>query len=171
MKENPSRYRGTDVSYSQICDRRLWLSLHNIFITDGNEYVKEGRYLSEARIHPGYKKIQVGSNVIDNIEFLGDGSVVVHEFKRGRSPLMADKLQLAHYLNCISWAYGLNGYGILHLTGSRKTFVLRLNEYSNDLENAYSKIDTLYYHDIPPVRRNWFCRRGCSYVEFCFGGS
>ncbi|PYB67552.1 hypothetical protein DMB44_08595 [Thermoplasma sp. Kam2015] len=165
----PEEYRGTDVSYSQICDRRLWLSLHNIYISDGNEFIKEGKYLSEVRKHPGYRSVRIGSNVIDNLEIMSDGSMIVHEYKRGRRALKADLLQVAHYLNCLLEIYGKEATGVLHLSGSRKTVTISLNDYLDDLDRAYLLIDTMRSAEIPKARRNPFCRRGCSFVEFCWG--
>ncbi len=166
----PEDIRGTDVSYSQICDRRLWLSLHNIYITDGNEFVKEGKYLADNREHPGFKKIKIGSNVIDNLEIRSDSKVIVHEYKRGRKVLSADVLQLAHYLNCLKMDYGIDASGILHLSGSKKIVEVSLIDNLEELQAAYDKIESMANSDIPAPKRNWFCRHGCSYVEFCWGG-
>ncbi|WP_188681091.1 Dna2/Cas4 domain-containing protein [Thermogymnomonas acidicola] len=166
----PEEIRGTDVSYSQICDRRLWLSVHNIYITDGTEFVMEGKYLAENREHPGFSRVKVGSNVIDNLEILPDGTALVHEYKRGRKALKADVLQLAHYLNCLLSGYGVEARGILHLTGSRKVVEIALPEHLQELQEAYRKIESMTVSEIPQAKRNWFCRRGCSYVEFCWGG-
>lgn len=170
MELAPEEYRGTDVSYSQICDRRLWLSLHNIYVLDGTEFVREGKYLSEEIDRSGFNSLRIGSNVIDNVEFGKDGQVKVHEYKRGKKALMADLLQLSHYLLCINGALGTDATGVLHLLGSRKTLIVKLDEYKERLIQAYEKIDVLRRSDIPKPVKNNFCRNGCSFIEFCWGG-
>ncbi|MGC8582032.1 MAG: Dna2/Cas4 domain-containing protein, partial [Thermoplasmata archaeon] len=95
----PDNYRGTDVSYANICDRRAWLGIHEIFITDGTEYVKLGKFVNDIQRKFGYAELTIGRNKIDYVEFLGNKqNIIIHEFKRGRHAIKADYVQITHYM-------------------------------------------------------------------------
>lgn len=167
-----TQVRGTDVSYVCICCRRAWLSLHEIYITDGTEYVKMGNYTNDRERNYGYSQVVIGRNKIDYVQFQKDRKCIIHEFKRGRKIIEADMQQLSHYMKIAS----LSGYeidhGEIHLLGSKKivkiTFPLENDEL---LEEKYDMLEKLKHSDIPKARRNYFCSRGCSYVEFCWGST
>lgn len=166
----PESYRGTDISYVSICSRRAWLSLHEIYITDGTEYVKLGAYSNEIQRKFGYSQVSIGRNKIDYVQRLENGKLIIHEFKRGRKVIEADILQLTHYM----FISNINGasidHGEIHLLGSRKIVKLGFpNEYLGQLKRMYREIDSLMTSEIPRRARNYFCSHGCSYVEFCWG--
>ena len=113
-------YRGIDISYASICERRAWLSLHEIYITDGTEFVKLGRYSNDEQRKYGYSQVAIGRNKIDYIQMLQSGEYIIHEFKRGRKVIDADIFQVSHYMNIADQS----GYNIkcgeIHLLGSKK---------------------------------------------------
>ena len=161
--------RGIDVSYSFICDRRLWLSLHGDIIIDGSEYIYEGKNLEEFRKKPGYIQMKIGRNKLDSIE-IKDEVTIIHEFKRGRKAILPDIMQVSHYINLYQSTTGREAMGIIHLS-SRKTEIVKLNpDILYKLNNSYKKILKLQEEEIapPPVKNN-YCFRGCSLVEFCWG--
>lgn len=169
MKDR-SEYRGTDISYVSICIRRAWLSLHEIYITDGSEYVKLGNYTNNNERNYGYSQVTIGRNKIDYVQFTNEGKCIIHEFKRGKRLIDADIFQISHYMNIAN----LNGYyldhGEIHLLGSKKIY--RINfplENQDQLNEKYKLLDSLKEIDIPKAKRCYFCSRGCSYVEFCWG--
>lgn len=168
--KNRSDYRGTDISYVCICQRRAWLSLHEIYITDGTEYVKLGIYANNSERNYGYSQVTIGRNKIDYVQFTKEGKCIVHEFKRGRRLIEADKFQIAHYMNIANLHGYLLDHGEIHLLGSKKIF--RINfplENEDELNEKYKMLDMLIDTDIPKAKRCHFCFSGCSYVEFCWG--
>lgn len=167
---DPSNYRGTDISYVSICLRRAWLSLHEIYITDGTEFVKLGSYSNKINRNYGYSQVTIGRNKIDYLQFLDSGKCIIHEFKRGRKVIDADKFQISHYMN-ISNSSGLKvDRGEIHLLGSKKIVKIKFPlENEAELNEKYCLIENLKEVKIPEAKRNFFCFRGCSYVEFCWG--
>ena len=163
-------YRGTDVSYVSICSRRAWLSIHEIYVTDGTEYVKIGAYLNDIQRRFGYSQVNIGRNRIDYVQRLQNGKIIIHEFKRGRKAIEADKLQLTHYMLISAQAGFAVDHGEIHLLGSRKVITLFFpNEFVKIVKEKYKEIDELRMSDIPKCKRNYYCSQGCSYVEFCWG--
>jgi CRISPR-associated exonuclease Cas4 len=166
----PESYRGTDVSYVSICSRRAWLSLHEIYITDGTDFVKLGAYANETQRKFGYSQVSIGRNKLDYVQTLEDGKVIIHEFKRGHRIIEADIFQLTHYMLIASFKGLAIDHGEIHLLGSRKVERLPFpNEFIDRLKEEYRNIDSLMTSTIPAAKRNYFCSRGCSYVEFCWG--
>lgn len=145
------------------------MSIHDFYITDNNEFIKNGEYLSERNRKYGYNQLKIGRNVIDNVEFKTDKSITVHEFKRGKRPLKGDIMQLSHYMNILE----LNGYkidhGELHLLGSKKIEIIKLtDEIMKELNSIYEGIVKLKDTSIPEPKKNYFCVHGCSYRNFCW---
>lgn len=163
-------YRGIDISYASICERRAWLSLHEIYITDGTEFVKLGRYSNDEQRKYGYSQVAIGRNKIDYIQMLQSGKYIIHEFKRGRKVIDADIFQVSHYMN-IADQSGFNiECGEIHLLGSKKIVYLPFPLENMDLlKKKYLLLEKLKKTSIPPARRNYFCSHGCSYIEFCWG--
>lgn len=169
LDTDPCMYRGTDVSYTAICRRRAWLSIHEVFITEDSDFVREGRYLSGKTRKTGTAQLQVGRNRMDNIDLSGD-ELIIHEYKRGRKIQKADEMQLTHYINCLKSKSNRNVKGILHLLASKNTFEIRLTgERIAQLEQIYSTIELLHKSDMPDAIRNGFCFNGCSFRDFCWG--
>ena len=169
MDTDPCMYRGTDVSYAAICRRRAWLSVHEVFITEDSDFVREGRYLSGKTRKTGTAQLQIGRNRMDNID-LSDDEIVIHEYKRGRKVLKADEMQLSHYINCLRTKSGREVKGVLHLLSSKNTVVFTATkDRLAELEQIYSTIDSLYKSDMPDAIRNGFCFHGCSFRDFCWG--
>jgi CRISPR-associated exonuclease Cas4 len=171
MKDR-SNYRGIDISYVCICLRRAWLSLHEIYITDGTEYVKLGAYANNIERNYGYSQVTIGRNKLDFVQFTKEGKCVIHEFKRGRKLIEADKFQIAHYIN-VANANGFSvDHGEIHLLGSKKVITVKFPlENLDELNEKYEILDRLRNSQIPKAKRCYFCFRGCSYVEFCWGAS
>jgi CRISPR-associated exonuclease Cas4 len=161
--------RGIDVSYSFICDRRLWLSLHGDVISDGSEFVYEGKNLESLRKIDGYVQIKIGRNRMDKVE-IRDDYIIIHEFKRGRKAILPDIMQVAHYINIYKQFTEKNVKGLIHLSSKRTVPVeLDLN-ILNELNKAYLKIEKISYDEFPPPPvKNYYCFRGCSLVEYCWG--
>lgn len=165
----PEEIRGIDVSYARICERRLWISLHSDVITDGTEYVYEGKYLSEKKRKLGFSELTIGRNRLDSVTFK-TGETVIHEFKRGSRLLDCDALQTAHYINLLERADFQSVYGIVHLLGSKTTIRISLDfKTLSRLEDTYSLIENMKDKKIPKPVKNRFCFSGCSLVEFCWG--
>lgn len=169
---SPDQYRGIDISYVSICRRRAWLSLHEIYVSDGTEFVKLGKYENDRQRQYSYSQVSIGRNKIDNLEINKDGMCVIHEFKRGKKLLEADIFQVSHYLKIAS----INGYrvshGEIHLLGSKSIIEIKFPlENEEALIAKYRILDMLRNSPMPKPEKNYFCFHGCSYVEFCWGVS
>jgi CRISPR-associated exonuclease Cas4 len=169
VKINPEEIKGTDVNYYFICTRRAWMSVHDFYIIDKNEFIQHGTYLSDKKRRYGFREVKIGKNKIDNLEMLDDGCYVVHEFKRGRKPLPGDIFQTLHYINILeNRGYEIK-YGLLHLLGTKvvKT-VYRTNDNIEKLYNVYNELFNLKNMEMPEPVKNYFCIHGCSYSFFCW---
>lgn len=166
----PESYRGTDISYVSICSRRAWLSIHEIYVTDGTEFVKLGAYANEIERKFGYSQVSIGRNKMDYVQTLQNGKLIIHEFKRGRKTIDADIFQLTHYMLIASLKGFSIDHGEIHLLGSRRIERLDFpNKFVETVKGKYREIDALMTSGIPLGKRNYFCSHGCSYVEFCWG--
>lgn len=166
---DPTEFRGTDISYYYICKRRTWLSLHEIMVTDGTQYIKHGNFLSQKQRDYGYKEVSIGRNKIDNLKVSENGVFTVHEFKRGKNLLTADIMQVSHYMNVIEHSGNLVDHGEIHLLGSKKIKYVQLTrEIKNRLNFAYKELTNMLTEHIPEAKRNYFCSHGCSFVEYCW---
>ncbi len=166
---NPENIRGIDVSYAMICDRRLWFSLHGDIIKDGTEFIANGKYLNDKNRKYKYKQIKIGRNIIDYVEVIGK-KYIIHEYKRGRNLLDADLFQIAHYMYLLKRndIYEVEGY--VHLLGSKDIKKVELNDkIIKMLQDIYKKIEFMYESDMPSLKKNNYCFKGCSMVEFCWG--
>ncbi len=161
--------RGTDVSYSFICDRRLWLSLHGDVISDGTEFIYEGKNLEGMRRKIGYSQVSIGRNKIDGLEIRGN-VIILHEFKRGKKLILPDIMQTLHYMLLLKEQTSKEILGKVHLS-SRKIFEIKIQDDLIKLLNeGYKKINELTYKsEIPKATKNGYCFSGCSFVEFCWG--
>lgn len=168
-KINPENIKGTDVNYYFICMRRAWMSVHNFYVLDKNQFVQHGSYVSEKDRKYGFKEVKIGRNKIDNLEVLDDGSYVVHEFKRGRKALPGDIFQTLHYMNILEQKGYKIKYGSIHLLGTKivKTVIIN-QENLKILYQAYDGLLELNNTEMPEPIKNYFCLHGCSYTNFCW---
>ncbi|AAT42589.1 CRISPR-associated protein Cas4 [Picrophilus oshimae] len=164
---DPDKYRGIDVSYVNICMRRAWLSLHEIFYVRDSYYVSDGAYLAD--INRKGLPISTGRSRMDNVQIHKD-FIMVHEYKRGYKMIKADKMQILHYMYIIKLKENLDIKGKLHFLGSKKVVDIELNDENlNELYKSYENIDKLKDMAKPPEPvRNYFCVHGCSYSDFCW---
>ncbi|MHB1470829.1 MAG: Dna2/Cas4 domain-containing protein [Thermoplasmataceae archaeon] len=165
----PSDFRGTDVNYFFICKRRAWLSIHEMTVTDGTQFVKHGLFLSNRKRSYGHSEMSIGRNKIDNLKVDGNGNYVVHEFKRGSKLLEADIMQVSHYINVIEHSGSKVGHGEVHLLKSKRVELINLDEeLKRKLLEAYAELQNMKYSIMPKAELNYFCHHGCSFVEFCW---
>jgi len=165
-----SSVRGTDISYVSICERRAWLSIHEIYIEDGTDFIRLGKYANDFQRNYGYSQVTIGRNKIDYVQFNDKNRCIIHEFKRGRKVLDADISQISHYMNVADQNGFSVDHGEIHLLGSKKIFLVKFPlENPESLRKKYEKIADLASAKIPSPKRNYFCSHGCSYVEFCWG--
>ena len=166
-KYDPNEYRGIDVSYVNICMRRAWLSLHEIFYVRDSFYVMDGSYL--ANKNRKGTPLTIGRSAMDNVQIYKD-IIIVHEYKRGNKMINADKMQILHYMYILKLNEKRKIIGKLHFLGSKKIVNIQLSDENlNLLYKSYENIDKLKNMNVPPSPvRNYFCMHGCSYSDFCW---
>lgn len=158
-------FNGTQVSYSVICDRKLWLFTHNVKMEQQSELVKLGRLLHE-HSYRGARGVMLDSIAID---FIREGDqLVVHEVKKSRKLEKAHEIQLAYYLYCLK-EKGVEAVGRIDYPKLRKTLNVELTaEREAEIAGILRSIPEVINSVKPPKAvKKPYCRR-CSYFEFCF---
>lgn len=168
-KFTPENIKGTDVNYYFICRRRAWMSVHNFYVLDKNQFVLHGSYISKKKRRYGFREVKIGRNKIDNLEMFQDGDYIVHEFKRGRKALPGDIFQTLHYMNILEQKGYRVRYGIIHLLGTKMVKRVDIDEENIEtLYKVYEEVTKMRDQKMPEPVKNYFCTRGCSYTNFCW---
>lgn len=155
----------TQISYSLICHRKLWLFSHQINMEHSSELVEIGKMIHEQSYAREKKEITVGPIKID---FIGSDGIV-REIKKSSKMEKAHIWQLKYYL------YYLKLKGVHELIGElvypkqkQKTQVILSNEDEKELEKILNDIENIVgMEEIPPVINKTLCRQ-CSYYELCY---
>ena len=166
LSPNPL-FTGTQVNYSLVCPRKLWLFSKDLDMEHTSEYVELGRFIHESSFTRHEKEILIDRIKID---FSGhDG--IVHEIKKSDAVEEAHTFQVLYYLYYLKHAKGLeNITGRIHYPKLRHTLDIELTaEREAQLQEILTKIDAILASDQPPPRleKISFCKK-CSYYELCY---
>jgi CRISPR-associated exonuclease Cas4 len=166
MSANPL-FTGTQVNYSLVCPRKLWLFSKDLDMEHTSEYVELGRLIHESSFQRQEKEILIDRIKIDFSAHQG----VIHEIKKSDAVEEAHVFQVLYYLYYLKHAKGLTHItGKIHYPKLRQTLDVELTpEREADLEKILEQIEEILAREQPPPRleKISFCRK-CSYYELCY---
>jgi len=161
------RYKGTQVAYAVVCERKLWLFSKGIALEHTSDRVRLGKVLDETSFRE--EEHFIDENV--GLDFVKVGKeVVVHEVKLSRSLESAHRLQVLYYIYYLRHKGVKASRGVIHYPKAKRTEEVRLTGKDERLlEEALRKIDNILSLPHPPkVERKPYCTK-CAYFEFCYG--
>jgi CRISPR-associated exonuclease Cas4 len=161
------RFKGTQVAYAIICERKLWLFSRGISMEHTSERVNLGKLLDETSFKD--KEGFMDENV--SIDFItSEEGIIVHEIKLSRAMEKAHILQVKYYLYYLKTKSVKISHGIIHYPRIKKLIKVELTEEDKEnIKNILPKIrDILLLPKPPRIIRASYCSK-CAYFELCYG--
>jgi len=156
---------GTQVTYYNVCYRKLWLFSKNISMEHTSELVEIGKLIHEFSYNRKKKEIKLEGITVDLLE---SKNVLIHEIKKSRSLDESHIWQLKYYLFYFK-NLGLEMEGLLDYPKiKRRERVLLTQEDVKKMEHILKDIEDKINEITPPkVINKPYCKK-CSYFEFCY---
>ena len=156
---------GTIYSYSFLCDRKVWLSYHNLSMEQESELVEIGKFIDETT-YKNEKHNFLIDNIV-NIDFLKKN--IVHEVKKSSKEKQMSINQIKYYLFILK-NHGFEDIkGRLDVPKSKYTEEVILTE--EDIKNIKSNLERidkiLKSKNIPEPINEKSCLK-CAYFELCY---
>ena len=156
---------GTIYSYSFLCDRKVWLSYHNLSMEQESELVEIGKLIDETTYKNERHNFLI-DNIV-NIDFLKKN--IVHEVKKSKKEKQMAINQIKYYLFILKNHGFENIKGKLDIPESQYTEEVILTE--EDIENIKSNLERinklLKSKNIPKPIDEKSCFK-CAYFELCY---
>ncbi len=163
------KYRGTQVAYYVVCQRKLWLFSKGISLEHLSEWVALGKLLDERSFKREREEDFYDEPV--KIDFISTGEeIVVHEVKHSRSIETAHELQVKYYIYYLRQKGIKSSRAILHYPKAKQIKEVYLTpEEERLIETALRRMEhILSLEKPPPVEEKPYCK-SCAYEEFCYG--
>ncbi|MEZ0360753.1 MAG: CRISPR-associated protein Cas4 [Hydrogenobacter sp.] len=166
---NTLKFKGTQVAYFVVCERKLWLFTKGVSFEHTSEKVALGKFLDEVSFKREQKLDLCGEPV--SIDFITTAKgIVINEIKH------SDALQEAHILQVKYYIFYLKNkgisvsHGVLHYPKQKRIVRVDISREDEKLiKEALEKMDHLLSLPKPPQRINApYCKK-CAYYEFCYG--
>ncbi len=156
---------GTQIAYSIVCKRKLWLFSKNISMEHTSELVEIGKLIHEDSYNRKRKEVTFDGIKVDLIEAKRG---VIHEIKKSRALDEAHIWQLKYYLYYFK-NIGLEIEGIIDYPRlRRREFIKLLPDDCLILEHKLNDVFITIKSEKPPsVINKPYCKK-CSYYEFCY---
>ena len=156
---------GTIYSYSFLCDRKVWLSYHNLSMEQESELVEIGKFIDETTYKNERHNFLI-DNIV-NIDFLKKN--IVHEVKKSKKEKQMSINQIKYYLFILK-NHGFEDIkGRLDVPKSKYTEEVILTE--EDIKNIKSNLERidkiLKSKNIPEPINEKSCLK-CAYFELCY---
>ncbi len=156
---------GTIYSYSFLCDRKVWLSYHNLSMEQESELVEVGKLIDETTYKNERHNFLI-DNIV-NIDFLKKN--IVHEVKKSSKEKQMSINQIKYYLFILK-NHGFEDIkGRLDVPKSKYTEEVILTE--EDIKNIKSNLERidkiLKSKNIPEPINEKSCLK-CAYFELCY---
>lgn len=162
------KYTGSQINYYFVCQRKLWLSSHNIELESESDQVLMGKLLHEN----SYKREQLKEIELERIkiDIINRKANEIHEIKKSKKMEKAHEYQLLYYLYFLKKKVKINVIGIIDYPLLKKRVKIDLTyEKEKLLESILDEIGKIIKNEIPP-EPEWksYCRH-CAYKELCWG--
>ena len=156
---------GTIYSYSFLCDRKVWLSYHNLSMEQESELVEIGKFIDETTYKNERHNFLI-DNIV-NIDFLKKN--IVHEVKKSSKEKQMAINQIKYYLFILK-NHGFEDIkGRLDVPKSKYTEEVILTE--EDIKNIKSNLERIdkiiKSKNIPKPINEKSCLK-CAYYELCY---
>lgn len=156
---------GTIYSYSFLCDRKVWLSYHNLSMEQESELVEVGKLIDETTYKNERHNFMI-DNII-NIDFLKKN--IVHEIKKSKKEKQMAINQIKYYL------FILKNHGFEDIKGQLNIPKIKYTEEviltEEDIKNIKSNLERidkiLKSKNIPEPINEKSCLK-CAYYELCY---
>lgn len=161
---------GTHINYYLICQRKLWLFLHNINMEQNSETVALGKFISESTYDREKHEIRISDGQFDiALDFFDSKNNIIHEVKK--SP----KMEETHIWQVKFYIYVLQRNGFKNVSGEidyplmKQKIQINLHQDDiNKIESIFDEINKISYLEVPPdIINKPFCKN-CSYYELCY---
>ncbi len=161
------KFKGTQVAYAIVCERKLWLFSKGIALEHTSDRVNLGKLIDETsfKSEEGYRDENVSIDFITS-----ENGIIVHEVKLSKALEDAHLFQIKYYIYYLR-KKGINAlYGILHYPKMKK---IRKVEFTEDDEIVLKKLlsgieNVLSLSSPPALVEKPYCKK-CAYFEFCYG--
>ena len=161
------KFKGTQVAYAVVCERKLWLFSKGIALEHISDRVSLGKFIDETsfREEEGYSDDNVSIDFITS-----EDGLIVHEVKLSSSLEEAHIAQVKYYIYYLRSKGIKVSYGILHYPKLRKIKKVEFGgEDEEILTELLSKIEKILSFSLPPaVVEKPYCKK-CAYLELCYG--
>lgn len=158
---------GTHVWYYFICQREVWLIVHQIAADQEDENLDIGRFISENTYQRDKKEIVIGNIKVDRVRKEGE-ELIIGEVKKSSTYKISARYQLLYYLQTLK-KMGVVAKGeLLFPEEKKKEKVVLTVEAEEKLNQAVAEIQKIARQPVPPLPKKInFCRK-CAYREFCW---
>ncbi len=161
------KFKGTQVAYAVVCERKLWLFSKGIALEHTSDRVSLGKFLDET----SFKRQEGFSDDNVSIDFItSEEGIIIHEVKLSKSLEDAHLSQVRYYIYYLRGKGMTVSHGILHYPKLRRIKRVEFNEEDEKaLKILLSKMEEILALPSPPaVVEKPYCRK-CAYFEFCYG--
>ena len=161
------KFKGTQVAYAIICERKLWLFSKGIALEHTSDRVMLGKVIDETT----FKEEEELIDEYVSIDFLKSGNeIVVHEVKLSSAVEEAHEIQVKYYIYYLKKKGVNTSKGIIHYPKARKIKEVSFTkEDEKIIEKAIEVIDRILKYENPPkVENKPYCLK-CAYYELCYG--
>ena len=162
------KYKGTQVAYYIVCQRKLWLFTWGLALEKESEYVELGKLLDETSFQRE-KYVDFTYEPVNIDFFRTEDGLVVHEVKHSRALEEAHILQVKYYIYYLKNKGLKVSHGIIHYPKAKR--IERVDFEKNDeevIENALNNIErVIHLSSPPPVIHKPYCKK-CAYFEYCY---
>lgn len=158
---------GTHVWYYFICQREVWLIVHQIAADQEDENLDIGRFISENTYQRDKKEIVIGNIKVDRVRKEGE-ELIIGEVKKSSTYKISARYQFLYYLQTLK-KMGVVAKGeLLFPEEKKKEKVVLTVEAEEKLNQAVAEIQKIARQPVPPLPKKInFCRK-CAYREFCW---
>lgn len=161
------RVTGTLVWYYYICQREVWLMVHQLEPDSEDENLEYGRFLHQHAYKRDKKEISIGHAVFDLFRKEGN-KLVIGEVKKSSRYLESARMQLLFYLRELK-RMGVEAYGEIRIPEEKRIVRVELDsESEKELDRAEREILRIIYLEKPPEAKKTHWCRSCAYRQFCW---
>jgi CRISPR-associated exonuclease Cas4 len=158
---------GVHVKYLHHCAWQLWLYVHGYRPESGSDLVALGEQMDTESFRRARRDIDLGHARIDWLS----GTAVVHETKSSRKPAAAHVAQARLYLALLRERGVPAVRAVIHYPVIRRTVeVLWDDDTAKQVEDDRDTVLGAVSLPLPPPRLPMTRCRGCSYLDYCWGG-
>ncbi|WP_333785380.1 CRISPR-associated protein Cas4 [Thermocrinis sp.] len=163
------KFRGTQVAYYAVCQRKLWLFTKGISFENESEYVQLGKLLDEISFSREREE-EFSYEPVSIDFFTTEKGLAVHEVKHSPALEPAHVLQVKYYIYYLRTKGIKVSHGIIHYPKQKRLLEVELSKQDEELMGeVIGKMENILKKDTPPkVINKPYCKK-CAYWEYCYG--